>query len=84
MVKAPSMPVWAPSFVPLMRTLAPMMPSPRESLDDPCDLALSGSLLLGAEDTDGLAVNSEDKWSALEQAFDRLLGSYLVEETVAL
>ena len=56
-----------------------MMPSPRESLDDPCDLALSGSLLLGAEDTDGLAIDGIDEWSALEQAFDRLLGSYLVE-----
>ena len=48
-------------------------------LDDPCDLALSGSLLLGAEDTDGLAIDGIDEWSALEQAFDCLLGSYLVE-----
>lgn len=64
----------------MMRTLAPMMPSPREVLDDPSDLALSGSLLLGTEDTDGLAVDGIDEWSALEQAFfDCLLGSYLVE-----
>ena len=48
-------------------------------LDDPRDLTLGSSLLLGAEDTDGLAIDGIDEWSALEQAFDRLLGSYLVE-----
>ena len=42
-------------------------------------MALSGSLLLGTEDTDGLAIDGIDEWSALEQAFDCLLGSYLVE-----
>ena len=43
------------------------------------DLALSGSLLLGTEDADRLAVYGEDEWRTLEEAFYGLLGSHLIE-----
>ena len=43
------------------------------------DLALSGSLLLGTEDADRLAVYGEDEWRALEEAFYGLLGGHLIE-----
>ena len=48
-------------------------------LDDPRDLTLGSGLLLGAEDTDGLAIDGIDEWSALEQAFDSLLRRHLVK-----